>query len=125
MTPYLLLFGVGATEMFLIALVFLVLFGVDRIPEIARTIGRLHGRFDAMRREVQREMRSEEERADDERRAFERSRERHVRASLPEVQEEQRLRAAAEALGIDTAGMDAAALRSAIRDAAGNAPGSG
>lgn len=113
--------GIGPSEVVLVVLVFLVFFGVDRIPDIARRLGKLRAQFDSARREIQRELKTEEQRAQEEADAFERVRERQVRASLPEVQELDRLRGAAEALGIDTAGRSAEELRQAIRDATGGA----
>lgn len=119
MTPYILLLGVGPTELVLIVLVFLVFFGVDRIPDIMKRLGRLRAQFDSARREVERELKTEEQRQHEEMAAFEAVRERQVRASLPEAQEREKLRNAAEALGLDADGKTADELREAIRDATG------
>lgn len=120
-TPYVLFLGIGPSEVVLVVLVFLVFFGVDRIPDVAKRLGKMRAQFDSARREIQRELKTEEQRAQDEADAFERERERHVRASLPEVQEHERLRSAAEALGLETAGRSAAELRAAIQEATRNA----
>lgn len=119
----LLFLGIGPTEVVLIVLVFLMFFGVDRIPDIARRIGKMRAQFDNARREVARELKTEEQRADEEAVAFERMRERQIRSTLPEVQEHERLRGAAEALGLETAGKTAEDLRAAIRDATGASAG--
>lgn len=119
--PYVLFLGIGPSELVLIVLVFLMFFGVDRIPDLARRVGKMRAQFDSARRDIQRELKTEEQRAEEEAAAFERVRERHVRASLPETQEHERLRSAAEALGIDATGRSADELRAAIRDATGNA----
>lgn len=39
------MFGIGGTEFFVIAVIVLMLFGPDKIPEIARTIGRFTREF--------------------------------------------------------------------------------
>lgn len=39
------MFGIGGTEFFIIAVVVLMLFGPDKIPQIARTIGRFTREF--------------------------------------------------------------------------------
>ncbi|HLE96466.1 MAG TPA: twin-arginine translocase TatA/TatE family subunit [Candidatus Thermoplasmatota archaeon] len=111
------LLGVGAVELLVIAAVFLALFGVDRIPEIAKTLGRLQGEWNRARAEVRRELRTEQERAAEELQAHEVLRERQVRASLPHVQEHENVRAAAEALGLDAEGKTTEQLRAAIQEA--------
>jgi Tat protein translocase TatB subunit len=49
------MFGIGIWECFLIGVVGLIVFGPDKLPEIARTVGKLTGELkkgtDAMRKE--------------------------------------------------------------------------
>ena len=50
-----LLFGIGATELLLIILVFVLLFGSKKIPEIARGLGRSMSEFKKGMREGEEE----------------------------------------------------------------------
>lgn len=113
--------NIGATEIVLVAVLFVLLFGADKLPAVARTLGKVQGEWARAKRDLQREMRTEEERQLDELYRFERARELQIRQSNPEFQEEQRVREAARALGIadaDTATLPH--LRGEIRERLGS-----
>jgi len=58
------MFDVGFTELMVIALVALIVLGPERLPEVARTLGRWAGRaqrfMEKVRRDIDRELQSEE-----------------------------------------------------------------
>lgn len=110
--------NLGATELVLVAVVFLLFFGVDKLPAAGRAIGRLQGEWSRARKQVERELRSEEDREDDRLREFERKRELQIRHQSPEFLEEVRVRDAARSLGIEDADTaPVASLRDAIAKA--------
>ncbi|HVL88245.1 MAG TPA: twin-arginine translocase TatA/TatE family subunit [Candidatus Thermoplasmatota archaeon] len=98
--------NVGATEILVIAVLALLLFGADRIPELARQLGRARAQFDAAAREFDRNVRREqglESRPGD---AVPRG---HLDAQR--ALSDERLRRAARELGIDDAGKSPEELR--------------
>lgn len=114
---YLGLLGLGATEFALIALAYVLLFGVDRTPELARRVGRAQARFSRWKAEFDREV---EAARTDAQQAFELEREEHIRNQDPRYVEETRLRDAADALGVETEGRSEDEIREAIREAVGD-----
>ena len=61
MTPFLALFDIGAPEILLIVLVFVLLFGATKIPQLARTLGRAKGDFERGKIEGERELAAEQD----------------------------------------------------------------
>lgn len=126
MTPVVGLLGFGPIELALVGLAYVLLFGVDKTPELARKVGRTQARFSRWKAEFDREMEAARREADE---TFEMQREQQVRNQDPEYVESVRLEEAAEALGIDPEGLSEDELREAIRaemgdeDASGNLPG--
>lgn len=110
--------NLGASEIILILLVLLVLFGADKAPQLARSIGKARAQMDNVRGQFTEALKSEEERAWDDQVAFERERERQVAASNVDAQSES-LRRAAEELGLQTQGLTDEELRAAIRNRLG------
>lgn len=74
------LFGVGAGEILLVVLLLLVLFGADRVPDLARALGRAQARFAAARNEVVHTLEIERAGLTREQVEFERARERQMAA---------------------------------------------
>jgi sec-independent protein translocase protein TatA len=113
--PVLALLDVGPTEFLLIAALFLLLFGADKVPDLARSIGKATARFRSASKQFQDEVareRGEVFRPGD---AVPREQLAQVeQADLAREQELNRLRSAARSLGIDPAGLDEASLRGAI-----------
>lgn len=114
MTPVLGLLGFGATELALVALAYVLLFGVDKTPELARKVGKAQARVSRMRADFQREMDAARTEADE---AFELRREEQMRNQDPAYVESVRLEEAADALGVDAEGLSEDELREAIREA--------
>src|SRR4051812_26092672 len=58
------MFDIGFTELMVIALVALIVLGPERLPEVARTLGRWAGRaqrfMDKVRQDIDRELKSDE-----------------------------------------------------------------
>ncbi|MBI4392776.1 MAG: twin-arginine translocase TatA/TatE family subunit [Euryarchaeota archaeon] len=107
-SPYLALFGVGGMELLLVIVVFIAFFGVERIPEAARAVGRLQA-------QVKTEMekyKSEAQRAAD----HDVYRDAHAKAATTAGYE---LRRAAVELGIGIQGKTDDALRAEIREKMG------
>ncbi len=50
------MFGVGVPEMLIIMVVALLVFGPERLPELARTVGRAVGRVKAATNSIQKEI---------------------------------------------------------------------
>lgn len=108
-TPFLAFLNIGATEILVIALLALVLFGAERIPEIARQLGRAKAQFEASARDFSRQIdkeRGQEFRPGD---AVPRS---HVEGT--KLTEEERIRRAARELGIETEGLAVEEMRTLI-----------
>lgn len=112
------LLNLGPSEVALLLVLFLLLFGAQKVPELARALGRARAELERAQREVKQAMRSEEDRALEEQLAFERVREHQMRQQDAELLQ---LRRAAEELGIPSEGLDKDALRAAIRERAGGA----
>lgn len=110
--------NLGTSEILLIVLLLLVLFGADKAPQLARSLGSARAQLDRARDQFTQAIKTEEERAFDEQTAFERERERQVAASDPD---HQALVRAAEELGLQTAGLRDDELRAAIRAKLGDA----
>lgn len=58
------MFDIGFSELFMILVIALIVIGPDRLPAVARTLGRFIGKakrsFDSVKQEVQNELESEE-----------------------------------------------------------------
>lgn len=118
----------------MILLVLLLLFGADKAPQLARTIGQARAKLDQARGQFTEAIKSEEERAWDEQLQFERERERKVLEALDEPAgtsapqaasadpDHQALVRAAEELGLQTQGLNDNELKAAIRARMGGAP---
>lgn len=116
------LLDVGPTEFLMLAGLFLALFGVDKIPEWSRGLGRAAAQFKAAGRQFEEQIARERGEAPE---AFRPGDavppEQRAQVEAAEEAALQRLRDAARALGIDPQGKDEAALRSAIADRVGRA----
>ncbi len=82
--------NIGLPEILLIILIVILLFGAQKIPELARALGRAQKEFQRARDEVEEE------------------------AKPPPVTEEERLRRAAKDLGISTEGKTIEEIKAAI-----------
>lgn len=112
------LLNLGPSEVALLLVLFLLLFGAQKVPELARALGRARAELERAQREVRQAVKGEEERALEEQLAFERAREHQMRQQDAELLQ---LRRAAEELGIPTEGLGKDALRDAIRERLGGA----
>lgn len=106
------LLDVGPTEFLLIAGLFLLLFGADKVPDLARSIGKATAQFRKAGQQFQEQVEREqglEFRPGD-------AVPEDMKAQLAASDEEalRRLRQAARALGIEAEGKDEPALRAAI-----------
>ena len=106
--------NLGASEIVLILLVLLVLFGADKAPQLARTLGRARAQLDQAKGQFTEAIKSAEERAWDEQVAFETERERKIAEANADPDREALARAA-EALGLQTQGLSADELRAAMK----------
>ena len=106
--------NLGASEIVLILLVLLLLFGADKAPQLARSIGRARAKLDQARGQLTEAIKTDEERAWDGQVAFERERERKIAESATPP-ETQALVRAAEELGLQTQGLTPDELKLAIR----------
>lgn len=70
--------NLGGGEIALVLVLLVLLFGVDKMPKMARALGRLRGELERAKGSVETALKTEEERALDEQLAFERQRERQV-----------------------------------------------
>lgn len=111
---YLAFLNLGVSEVLLILLVLLVLFGADKAPQLARSLGQARAKLDAAKDQFTDAIKSEEERAWDEQVAFERERERKIAEANTDPERESLARAA-EQLGLQTQGLATDELRAAIR----------
>ena len=112
------LLNLGPSEVALLLVLFLLLFGAQKVPELARALGRARAELERAQREVRQAVKSEEDRALEDQLAFERAREHQMRHQDAELLQ---LRRAAEELGIPTEGLGKDALRDAIRERLGGA----
>jgi Sec-independent protein translocase protein TatA len=110
---------VGPTEFLLVAALFLALFGADKVPQLAREVGKLSAQFRGAVKEVQDQIdleRGEAFRPGDavppDQKAQVQAAEEHALAQL---------RGAARSLGIDPAGKSEDELRAAIATKVGKA----
>lgn len=83
--------NLGAPEILLVGLLLLLFFGADKLPQMARSIGRAKAELEKTQRSVSEALKNEEEKALDEQLAFERERERQVADSV-RLEEEARQR---------------------------------
>lgn len=111
-TMFLAFLNLGASEIVLILLVVLILFGADKAPQLARSLGNARAKLERARGQFTEAIKTEEERAWDEQLAFERERERKILEANPD---HQALVRAAEELGLPTAGRTGDELKAAIR----------
>ncbi len=111
--------GLGATEILLVGVVAFLLFGVDKLPEAARALGRARAEFERARSRVMNELALADSALTKEQVAFERGRERQMDSQAFEAR---RVARAAEALGIDTAGKSEETLRREIQTSLGKTP---
>lgn len=51
---------IGAVEVASILLIFVILFGADRVPKLAKSIGKATGKFEQGKREAEKEVRNVE-----------------------------------------------------------------
>lgn len=105
--------NLGPSELAVLLLLFLLLFGVDKAPQMARSLGRAKSELEHAKAQVADALESEEERATRERLAFEREREAVIAREGPPAREG--LVREATLLGIDPGEMSDEALREAIR----------
>lgn len=105
---WLALLNLGPSEVALLLVLFLLLFGAQKVPELARALGRARAELERAQRGVQQAMRSEEERALEAQLAFERTREHQIRQQDVELLQ---LRRAAEELGVQAEGLTKEQLR--------------
>jgi sec-independent protein translocase protein TatA len=112
--------NLGPSEVFLVLVLFLLLFGAQKVPEMARALGRAKAEMDRAQREIKEAITPDEERALAEQLAFERAREAHMRAQV-EDPEMASLVKAADDLGLVTAGMTKEQLKAAITAKVGGA----
>jgi len=96
--------NLGPTEVLVILALFLFLFGADKLPGMARSLGKFQAQVQKAYREFSTHLETKEEREFREQVEFERMREAQIRASSPEYQAEIAMRRAAEELGIPTEG---------------------
>lgn len=113
--PLVALLDVGPTELLLLAGLFLLLFGADKVPDLARSIGRASAQLRGAGRQFQQQLDAERGVVDE---AF-----RPGDAVPPDMKQQLRaaeddalrqLRQAARSLGIEPGGMDEGELRAAI-----------
>lgn len=109
--------NLGASEVILILLVLLVLFGADKAPQLARSIGKARAQMDQVRGQFTDALRTEEGRAWEEQLAFERERDRQVATSVVQERTDAdrvALHRAAQELGVQTQGLSDDEIRAAI-----------
>lgn len=106
--------NLGPSELALILILLLVFFGADKVPELARSLGRAKAELDKAQKEVSTALKSQDERQLEEQLAFERMREAHIRAQGDA--ERIPLARAAEELGVKAEGLSNEELRKAIAD---------
>lgn len=118
---FLALFNMGPSEILLLLLLLVVLFGADRLPQMARSLGQAKARLERTKDQFSRAVEDEEAKMLREQLEFERLREQQVAsagptayAAEPTPEELERLREAALALGIEAEGRTPEQLRAAI-----------
>lgn len=118
---YLGFLNLGASEMILILLVLLLLFGADKAPQLARSLGKARAQLDHARGQITDALRTDDERAFEAQTEFERERERKI-AEAALTPERVALARAAEELGLQTQGLSDEELKAAIRAKLGDDP---
>lgn len=106
------LLDVGPTEFLLIAALFLLLFGADKIPDLARSLGKASAQFRAASRQFQDELDQERGLVGPPGDAVPPDQKAQLEAAEERALEQ--LRQAARALGIDPRGKGEQELRAAI-----------
>lgn len=107
--------NLGASEWALLAVLLLVLFGADKAPQLARSLGQARAELDKAKGQVQDALRTDGERAWAEQVAFERERERKIAEAEREADPERAaLARAASELGLQTQGLATPELKAAI-----------
>jgi Sec-independent protein translocase protein TatA len=104
--------NLGPSEVALILVLLVVLFGADKAPALARRVGAMKAQLDSARSQVVDAFTTPQDRQDENLAAFEAKRERYVRAMDDAPYEE--LVKRAEALGLQTQGLDTLDLKAAI-----------
>lgn len=89
----------GPEMLILLVIVVVFLFGAKKIPELARSMGRARGEFERGKRDVEREIRAEEEKK---------------KAESASADKDTKVVKAAKELGIDTEGKTEEELREEI-----------
>lgn len=106
--------NLGPSEVAILVVLFLLLFGVEKAPEIARGLGRARAELDRASRQVGEAMQTEDERLLAEQLAFEQQREAHI-AQAP-TGERLALERAAREMGIEPAGLSDDDVRRLLRE---------
>ena len=123
---WLALLNLGPSEIALVLVLLVVLFGADKLPQLARRVGQAKAQLDAAKNQVAQAFEDPDERSAAQQAEFERKREAYIRAMGDPSRED--LIARAEALGLQTQGLDTLDLKAAIaarlagEDAADAAP---
>jgi sec-independent protein translocase protein TatA len=94
----------GMEWIILLVFVVLLLFGAKKIPELAKGIGRARGEFDRGKKEVEREMREEENKI-------------KTTSQADSTKSDSKIVSAAKDLGIETEGKSDAELKKEIQAA--------
>lgn len=110
------LFNLGGEEILVILVIFMLLFGADKVPQVARQLGRLRAEMQRVQKQVETAIQTEEERVLEDQLAFEEMRERHIAQQDAELFQ---LKRAAQELGLDATGKTKDELRAAIREHVG------
>ena len=108
------LLDVGPTEFLLLAGLFLLLFGADKVPDLARTFGRTTSKLRSAGKQFQDELDRERGEVVEDRPGDAVPPEQKAQLAAAEEDLLRQLRQAARSLGIDPAGKDEAELRAAI-----------
>lgn len=104
--------NLGPSEVALILVLLVVLFGADKAPELARRVGAMKAQLDSARSQVVDAFTTPQDKADDKMAAFEAKRERYIRAMDDAPYED--LLKRAQGLGLQTQGLDTLDLKAAI-----------
>lgn len=114
--------NLGPTEVAIVLVLFLLLFGVDKVPQMARSIGQAKAQMEKAQREVMDTVTPQTETLPEDQLAFERMRDAQMQTG-GSIDRGALLKAAKD-LGIPTDGLTDAELRAAVAGAlAGPAPG--
>lgn len=103
--------NLGPEEILVILMIFLLLFGADKVPQFARQLGRARAELSRAQTQVQDALKSEDDHALDAQLKFEAAREQHIAQQDVELFQ---LRRAADELGLDSTGKSREELRAAI-----------